>query len=310
MLITLPHNFRFSISSETIPSSKSLAKSSSYILKTRAREYYRKAYYSHLSIKAASAGEALFETNNGRYMPDQDTYLILNPEQEYALTIDSQTEVTGIIIFFAAGFPEEVYRSMTAPTGLLLDEPQAYRVLPLEFIQRLHQHDNILSPSLKALWESLDIYRAEQAWYDEQLHQIMQRLLRVHWNVCQEIDSLPAMRTGTRKEIYRRIYRARDYIAASLGLPLTLNEMARVACLSPNHFMRTFKQVFRLTPHQYLTGLRLQTAKQLLRQTELSVTEVCFRVGFESLGHFSWLFRRRVGMPPQEYRKHNKSSFP
>ena len=309
MLITLPHNCRFSVSAQTIPSSKELEKGSSYILKTRAREYFRKAYYSHLSIKAASAGEALYETNNGRYMPDKDSYLILNPEQEYTLTIDSQTEVTGIIIFFAAGFAEEVYRSMTTSTGLLLDELDVHRVTPLEFIQRLHQHDNILSPSLKSLWASLDVYSAEQAWYDEQLHQIMQQLLRVHWNVCREIDGLPAMRAVTRKEIYRRIYRARDYIAASIELPLTLNEMARVACLSPNHFMRTFKQVFGLTPHQYLTNLRLKMARQLLRQTEFSVTEICFRVGFESLGHFSWLFRRRVGLPPQEYRKHKKTSF-
>jgi AraC-like DNA-binding protein len=236
-------------------------------------------------------------------MPDKDTYLILNPEQQYSLTINSQTEVTGLIIFFAAGFAEEVYRSTTAPTGLLLDEPQMRRATLLEFIQRLYLHDNILSPSLKSLWESLDIYRSEQGWYEEQLHSVMQHLLYVHWNVCREIASLPAMRAATREEIYRRIYRARDYIAASIDLPLTLNEMARVACLSPNHFMRTFKQVFHQSPYQYLTSLRLERAKQLLHQTELPITEICFLVGFDSLGSFSWLFHRRIGISPQAYRK-------
>lgn len=304
MLITLSHNSLFSRSDETIPDAHTLLKGSSYILKTRAKEYHGQAYYSHLSIKSAySGGKAVYETANGRYMPDQDTYLILNPEQPYSLTINSQLEVAGIIIFFAAGFTEEVYRSLTAPTGRLLDEPQVPPGARLEFVQRLYPHDNILSPSLRALWDSLDTCTAEQGWYEEQLHRIAQQLLHVHWQVCREIARLPALRAATRAEIYRRIYRARDYIAASLEQPLSLNEMARVACLSPNHFMRTFKQVFHLTPYQYLMRLRLERAKRLLEQTDLPITDVCFLVGCESLGSFSWLFHRRVGLSPEAYRK-------
>jgi transcriptional regulator GlxA family with amidase domain len=67
-----------------------------------------------------------------------------------------------------------------------------------------------------------------------------------------------------------------------------------------NHFMRTFKQALHQTPQQYLTRIRLERAQELLAQP---VTDICFAVGFESLGSFSWLFRQRIGLAPEAYRR-------
>ncbi len=92
-------------------------------------------------------------------------------------------------------------------------------------------------------------------------------------------------------------------MAASCAQPITLEEMARIACLSPNHFLRTFKQLFGQTPHQYLTALRLQHAQKLLRQNDLPVAGVCDAVGFASLGSFSRLFRLRLGVSPDAFRR-------
>nr|HMN29725.1 helix-turn-helix transcriptional regulator [Caldilineaceae bacterium] len=93
------------------------------------------------------------------------------------------------------------------------------------------------------------------------------------------------------------------FIAAAYDEPLTLAMIASVANLSPNHLLRTFKQLFQQTPHQCLVERRLERAQQLLRQSDHSVTEICFAVGFESLGSFSWLFRRRFGRSPEQFRR-------
>jgi AraC-like DNA-binding protein len=134
----------------------------------------------------------------------------------------------------------------------------------------------------------------------------MQRLLQVHYNVYREAELLPAARAATREELYRRVHRARDFAAASFDQPITLNELANVAGLSPNHLLRTFRQAFGQTPHQYLTTLRLQRAQLLLSSSDVSVTEICFSIGFESLGSFSWLFRRRFGVSPDAFRRQNR----
>jgi AraC-like DNA-binding protein len=85
-------------------------------------------------------------------------------------------------------------------------------------------------------------------------------------------------------------------------LPLDLDQISKQANFSRYHFIRLFKQAFHQTPHQYLTYRRIETAKALLRADDLTVTEVCFAVGFESLGSFSALFCRYVGQPPRVYR--------
>lgn len=79
--------------------------------------------------------------------------------------------------------------------------------------------------------------------------------------------------------------------------------LAKQAGMSPYHFVRTFRHVFGKTPHQYLTGVRIDAAKNLLSGGDVSVTEACFEVGFASLGSFSSLFRRQVGRSPSAYQR-------
>jgi AraC-like DNA-binding protein len=84
---------------------------------------------------------------------------------------------------------------------------------------------------------------------------------------------------------------------------LPLADMAQIAFMSPHHFLRSFKQAFGVTPHQYLVGLRLDAARHALAAGELTVSEICSSVGFESLGSFSWLFKKNYGLSPERYRK-------
>src|SRR3954449_5283622 len=101
---------------------------------------------------------------------------------------------------------------------------------------------------------------------------------------------------------FRRLLRARDAIHARYAEPLDLRALAREAALSPYHFLRLFRDAFGTTPHQYLTRVRLEAAKRLLL-ADAPVTEVCFEVGFQSLGSFSALFARRIGAPPSAFRR-------
>src|SRR5205823_868192 len=117
-------------------------------------------------------------------------------------------------------------------------------------------------------------------------------------------------RAATRLEIFRRTLMARDFMEASLDRPVSVAEIASVACFSPFHFLRSFKQVFHETPHQYLTRRRIERAQDLLVQTELSVTNICLDIGFESLGSFSTLFRRHTGVSPERYRSQNRIQAP
>jgi AraC-like DNA-binding protein len=301
MIVTLKTNLVRPPSDSGTPAEAS--GNASFILHEKGYRRYDAEGTGLLSIKSFYNGQALYEVGRARFAIDENSYLILNHGQPYSITIDSASPMESFCIFFAGGFAEEVERSLSTNTDRLLDEPIGFSIAPINFFEKTYPHDDILSPTLRQLRAALAQRKDEPGWLQEQLHKIMQRLLRVNRQIYKEVEALHAVHAATREELYRRLHRARDYAHAMFDQPITLDELAQIACLSPNHFLRTFRQIFRQSPHQYLTTLRLERAKKLLAGTALSVTEVCFAVGFASLGSFSWLFKRRFGISPEAYRQ-------
>jgi AraC-like DNA-binding protein len=100
-----------------------------------------------------------------------------------------------------------------------------------------------------------------------------------------------------------RLRRVRDRIDREYAQPLDVEALARDAHLSAGHLSREFRRAYGESPYSYLMTRRIERAMALLRQGELSVTEVCFAVGCSSLGTFSTRFTELVGVPPSTYRR-------
>src|ERR1700710_1165350 len=93
------------------------------------------------------------------------------------------------------------------------------------------------------------------------------------------------------EESNRRLLRARDAMDRRYAEPLDVPTLARIACVSEAHFIRTFRDAFGETPNRYLQRRRVERAMFMLRSTDRPVTDVCMEVGFSSLGTFSRVFR-------------------
>ncbi|GAA2467953.1 hypothetical protein GCM10010405_60770 [Streptomyces macrosporus] len=102
--------------------------------------------------------------------------------------------------------------------------------------------------------------------------------------------------------------RARDAMDRAYAQPLDVPALARIVHVSEAHFTRTFRAVFGETPHRYLQRRRVERAMFLLRETDRSVTDICFDVGFGSPGTFSRTFRDIVGRSPRTYRREAASA--
>lgn len=104
-------------------------------------------------------------------------------------------------------------------------------------------------------------------------------------------------------QTHRSLADARDFMRHAYGRQIKLPDISAQANLSPYHFLRVHKLAYGETPHEFLTRLRIERAKTLLARGSHNVTEACFEVGFSSLGSFSVLFNRQVGVSPSEYRR-------
>jgi AraC-like DNA-binding protein len=100
-----------------------------------------------------------------------------------------------------------------------------------------------------------------------------------------------------------KLSRAVEYIDANLGRHLKLPEIAQTLGMSPHHFAHAFKQTMGVAPHQYLIARRVARAKSLLRETDLPMGEIAYRVGYSNQAHFSTLFHRFAAMTPTTFRQ-------
>ena len=106
-----------------------------------------------------------------------------------------------------------------------------------------------------------------------------------------------------------RLCRARDFLADRFDRRVPLEDAAREAHLSPFYFSRLFTEAFGETPHEFVTRRRIERAKRLLLADSASVTDICFDLGYESLGSFSTRFRSLTGLSPVAFRKEGRKVF-
>ena len=108
--------------------------------------------------------------------------------------------------------------------------------------------------------------------------------------------------------LLRRLLRAKDRMDAASQEEWPVRRLARVSHVSEAHFARAFKEAFGVPPHRYLLTRRIEKATALLRDTDLSITEIAFETGWSSLGTFTRTFRDVTGESPGELRSREKAS--
>lgn len=111
-------------------------------------------------------------------------------------------------------------------------------------------------------------------------------------------------------ELLRRLLRAKDRMDAASHEAWPVARLAQVSAVSAAHFARSFKQAFGLPPHRYLLARRIERAAALLRDTDLPVTEIAYRTGWQSLGTFGRVFRDITGRNPGDLRVCEQTSPP
>jgi AraC-like DNA-binding protein len=269
-----------------------------------ATRYNVDGYRTTLSVKAVTRGAALYTTPQARHLVTNDCFLILNEGQQYSLEFQWPTATETICPFFQPGFLEHVSYCRSAPATKQLDDLETPKGCT-GFYEHLYPRSGEVGRLLDELQSGILADRASSVWLEDRMYELAGALARLKGDVSQGVEKVGAMRSSTRDELYRRLHRGRDFLSACYASPISVASAARAAKLSPAHFHRQFKALFRQTPMQFLQQRRLAAARSLLLGTDELVTNICFMIGFESLGSFSSLFRRRFGCSPNQYRRLN-----
>jgi AraC family transcriptional regulator len=256
-----------------------------------------------LSIRAVWGGEERCQFDGRTVAVDDDSFLILNNGRVCTTQIDAPQPVESFAIYFGPSLVERTYGAMTLSIEKALERGDAVVERSAEFLESLQPHDKLVSPVLRFV--RLHVLRGidDEAWYDEQLNFLLERMLTHRNGLIERIEALQLIRTSTRREIYRRISLATDYLHSNYRLPIDLDSLGKAACLSKFHFLRLFTRVHGITPHQYLLRKRAKTALRLLQTTPLDVCEIAASVGFAQRHALLRQMRRWTGLSPREIRR-------
>lgn len=277
------------------------------ILNGRFSYLYYPEHWTTLSLKFAFGGVEQYILGDMKYSVEGSNYLILNRDTVYKSLISSQTPVESLTLNFTSEFAEDVFYSSFNNDEYLLDYPEIRDRHPVNFFQKLYRSDRQIFELVNSLRDKIKRGTFETGVLQEYLHGILEHTFRTQLSESKLADNVSSQKRSTRLEMYLRLSRAKDYMTSNFAEQVNINKLASIACMCPHHFLRKFKSTFGISPHKFLTNIRLENAVKLICETGLSVTEICLSCGYESLSAFGELFRKAYGLSPEMYRKqHSK----
>jgi AraC family transcriptional regulator len=268
---------------------------SNVIIRASAKSVSYPSHWGPLSVKCVLRGEENYETSNGKYTVDEDHFLIFNNGKTYSSWIDFPAEVNSLTLNIAPAFEQKALRSIHRSAAQQLDDPFDNSEVDFRFTERIYHHGHLVTRAIRQIND------------DESFYALMEDLLALQTCTNQEIQKIDKVKTSTRKEIYERLLRARDYMYSCYRNNISLDDIAEVACMNTFYLIRQFRKAFGVTPHQFLTRRRMEVANRLIRRTDLPVSVVCSDVGFNDVSSFGKLFRKHYGVSVSALRMYVKS---
>ncbi len=228
--------------------------------------------------------------NDRKVTASDSHFYMLNPGDRLEIDQRKKHALQTFLVAFDHAFVNDAFQGALCSAGPMLDgvtEGTAARL-------SVPSVPFLMTPNISHL-----LYATLQSSQeDEILAEVLLSFFPLLGDVSSRLEDLKAVKHSTREEIYRRIFVAEEFMREHLSETVSLDQMAAAACLNRFHFLKLFKEMRHITPHQYLTKLRLDQAYQQLKTGSVSVSEVCYAVGFQSPASFSHLFKRAYGCAP------------
>ena len=247
-----------------------------------------------LSMFTLLKGTAKVSINENRIELDDTSFIIVNDGSIMSIDFETGGELPVLILFnpsLSAMLSSSMFQQVSMVDEFALVEHVHYSNVDLK--RYLH-----LLIDLSTSCASFHALKADMV-----LSTLLSDIIRENYSAIQAAGNLPVVKRSTRVELYKRLAVAKEWIAENFSLAVSLQDSADIAMLSPEHFLRLFKRAYGMTPHHYLTAVRIDAACRLIRETNLDITNICAQTGFESLSSFSALFKQRKGLSPSQYRR-------
>jgi AraC family transcriptional regulator len=233
---------------------------------------------------------------NREFHVSPSRFLLINEGQSFTTLSANTSESRMVTVAFKVGLADELYHVFSSSHDKLLSSP--FATTPRRFFEQTYAVDETMRKNVEKITSESAMDESE---LQEELNGILLRVMLSQTDIWKHIESIDKTKASTRQEIYRRMQNAYEFLHNNFHNPIQVEDLASEACLSTFHFKRLFREVYHQAPYQYIKSLRVQKARELLKQG-LPVHEVCHRSGWRDKSAFIRLFKKEVGVTPDRYR--------
>ena len=259
-------------------------------------------HFTGLGMIALLNGNASFVINHSRVTMDENSFLVVN--RGSTLSFRLQASARFCLLYFNTLLSDILSIDIFNKNASI---PTFETASDFALLEHLHYQNATLKNQLTLLMDlgsSCASFHALKA--DMLIRSMLDDLTAENYEAMRASAKLQVVKKATRVDLFKRLQLARKWMEQNYSAQVNLRQVADIAMLNQEHFLRMFKQAYQQTPHQYLTQLRVDAAKLLLARSSEPVSTISQQVGFESLSSFSGLFKQKVGSTPGEFRKTGK----
>jgi len=254
------------------------------------------AHFTGLGIVAVLEGRARFTVNEEVMELDARSFCVVNRGSRLSFFTE-QKNVKTAFLYFNYELSQLLIQQLFSPSSST----------PFYQDFSLIEHVHFVNASLKAhLHLLIDLGQSCASFHhlkaDMLVRSILEAVIAENLDAIQASAQLPVVKKSTRVDLFKRLAMVKSWMEQHYAEAVQLEDLARMALLNEEHFLRLFKQTFGLTPHQLLIELRIRRAGELLKTTDWPVAEICRQVGYVSVSSFSGRFKREMGLSPLKYR--------
>ncbi len=264
------------------------------LLQVKSKEIFRDRIKGPFSLFGNLSGTSHVMVDHRKVGIGADHFFITNAGQEYTLEIDQKGAET-FNIHFGDNFAEGVLTSLYSSAKQSLENQPGKN---FAFHNRLIRKSEAVKNIIHQLQQCADGMKEE-----ELLVSLFTILFTDQLDLITKQEALPSLKKSTKEELLKRVLISIDYIQTHYHQQISLDELARVSCLSKFHYLRLFKVAFQQTPYQFITSVRLQRATELLTaKPNLEIHQISKQVGYKDSSSFSRSFYQYTGFYPTHIR--------
>lgn len=267
--------------------------------------YENEANFKSFSAKYVLSGEEFYFLNQKKYVISSGEYIVGNSYTEGSICIDSKKPVTGICIDVS----EE---KITEIIDFTFHENESLKKFIFEqewMVQKYEASHTHLGYAMNQIALKFDDLSAGHSCFSNEIfYTIAECIVTDQCTVFKQFQGLKSVKEATNGRLLNFIYDAKNYIDTHYLEKINLEQIAMASKLSQYHFIRLFKNVFGISPYQYILKKRLAFAKALLLEG-VDIIDITYQTGFSNPANFSKAFKLQFNMSPKNFLKQKISNF-